>query len=116
MDSSSSHLVELLPLRSLMRDGIILDAQRGRQLGDAEIRELLRTAVIPFVLADVAHPLRWVEADARFELWKSEIQPRLVAPDQHQYFLGDFPGEYCYVASEWLQYTRLLYVSFEKHH
>lgn len=116
MDSVAPRTIASLPLRSLARDGVALDGQRGRQLGEIDIRDHLRVPTVPFAIADIGLPLAWFDADARFDLWKNEIRERLVAPQTPHFYLSDFPGEYCYVATEWLHQARTLCVLFEKHH
>lgn len=116
MESGSRQLVTAIPLQSLSRDGGVVDARRGRHIGELDIREHLRAAQPSFVLVNIGHPLRWFDHDNRFEIWKSELRPRLVPPDQSRFFLSDFPGEYCYIATEWLSHDVVCCISFEKHH
>ena len=52
----------------------------------------------------------------RFAFWKGELKPRLVAPDATRIRLDDYPGGYCYVASEWQCETDRTVVVLEKHH
>lgn len=116
MDSDSRQLVTVFPLQALTRDGGVVDAQRGGHIGESRIREHLRAVEPSFVLVDIGHPLRWFDHDDRFEIWKTELRPRLVPPDQPRFFLSDYAGEYCYVATEWLRNDVVCCISFEKHH
>ena len=62
---------------------------------------MLTLATIQFVVANVGEPLRWISIDNRFTFWKDEVKPRVAPADAERFFLEDFPGEYCYVATEW---------------
>ena len=76
------------------------EATRVGDVGSDDIRDLLRAGPVRFVVADVGAPLRWVpEADC-FDEWKREFQPHLAEPNQKVY-LGQFPGAYAYLASQW---------------
>ena len=52
-----------------------------------------------FVLANCGHKLRWESEEERFTFWKSEVRPHIV--EETRLYLEDYPGGYCYRASEW---------------
>src|SRR5690242_7391765 len=92
------------PLDKLWDDvGRTLDAVREGLLGAAEIARLLSEAEVRFAVADLGKPLCWVPARERFDFWETEVKQRLVAPEAVSNDLRpeEFPGGYCYVASEW---------------
>jgi hypothetical protein len=92
-------LATRLPLAELWDDAGPVAATRLRGLTTADIRELLRAGPVRFVVADVGHPLRWIPVGDRFRFWKEEVKPRVAKAPRWR--LEDFPGEYCYSASEW---------------
>jgi hypothetical protein len=94
-------LVVSLPLAELWTDAGPLPAQRIGPLGEAEIKELLRTEAVEFAVAGGSPRLEWVPAGERFDFWKTELRPHLLDPRADSFRLEDFPGEYCYDASEW---------------
>lgn len=92
-------IVMYLPLRELWDDAGSVSATRGRDLTAADIRELLRAGPVRFVVASVAEPLRWVPIGECFRFWKAEVQSRVAGSEGAR--LEDYPGCYCYFASEW---------------
>ena len=62
---------------------------------------MLTSATIQFVVANGGGPLRWISIADRFTFWKDEVKPRVVPADAEGFFLEDYPGEYCYLATEW---------------
>jgi hypothetical protein len=109
-------IVTRTPLASLWRDDIPIDAQRGPSIGDSRVRELLRSGDASLVIADVGHALAWYDGNARFHVWKTELRPRLVPPERRAFRLEDYPGGYCYCASEWQNGQGRSVVLFERHH
>ena len=94
-------IVTQLPLDELWTDQGPLQATRVRELGAADITDLLRLGPVRFVVANVGGRLEWVPVEQRYEFWKSQVKMRLVDPAVEGFRLEDFPGEYCYSASEW---------------
>jgi hypothetical protein len=94
-------VVVSIPLVELWDERGPVAATRGRRLGRVEIAEMLRSVKIQFVVATGAEPLRWISIDDRFTFWTDEVKPRVVPADAEAFYLGDYPGEYCYLATEW---------------
>jgi hypothetical protein len=94
-------VVTQLPLDELWTDRGALRATRVCELSAAEIADLLRWGPIRFVVANGGLPLDWIPVEQRYEFWKSQVKMRLVDPAAERFRLEDFPGEYCYAASEW---------------
>jgi hypothetical protein len=92
-----------------------MDARRLNWIGDMEIVDLLREEA-SFVVADVGHPLRWIQVADRFTFWKKEVQPHLAPPDTVGFYPDDYPGEYCYVASLWKCGSSAAVILLEKLH
>jgi hypothetical protein len=111
----SQRIVTCLPLPELWDAEGPCNARRIRSVGNKEIIQLLRDELC-FVVADVGQPLRWIMDRDRFAFWTAELKPRLVAPDATRFRLDDYPGGYCYVASEWQCETNRAVVVLEKHH
>ena len=76
-------------------------AKRLRDLHDTDVRELLRAGPVRFLVAAVLFPFRIVPEGEYYDFWKSEVQSHLVANPHEGAVLEDFPGGYCYFASEW---------------
>ena len=94
-------IVVSLPLAELWDERGPVAATRGRRLGRVEIAGMLTSATIQFVVANGGGPLRWISIADRFTFWKDEVKPRVVPADAEGFFLEDYPGEYCYLATEW---------------
>ena len=93
-------LVSQMPLAELWNEHGVIPAERMRELGSSDIASMLRAGKVRFVIADIGHHLEWVSVEDSFRFWKSEVKRHLAQPD-HKTYLEDFPGEYCYFASEW---------------
>jgi hypothetical protein len=92
-------IVTVTPLGELWTDAGSLRAQRVRPLTLDEVRNLLRQGPLRLAVADCGKPLRWIDRSDCFEFWKEEVKPRVASSEA--FFLEDYPGEYCYAASEW---------------
>ena len=53
-----------------------------------------------------------------YQFWKLEVKVRLVEPDKDGgvFRLEDFPGEYCFIASEWRDGAEASVILLEKYH
>ena len=93
-------VVSHLPVAELWAGQRLVSTNRIRDLGAADIVELLRSESIRFVVADLGKPFEWIPNNQRYDFWKEEVKAHLAAPDSNT-ALEDFPDEYCYFASEW---------------
>jgi len=96
----SQRIITATPLRELWDERGPVDTCRSRDLTADDLRELLRRGPLRFVVADVGSRPRWLPEDSCFSFWKAEVQSHLAAPGVPA-LLDDFPGGYCYFASEW---------------
>src|SRR5438876_10195234 len=92
-------VVTTLPLSELSDVTGPVPARRGRRLGTPEITQLLRAGPVQFVVANLG-PLRWVPIAEAYSFWKAEVKPRVVRAEAEKFSHEDYPGAYCYVASE----------------
>jgi hypothetical protein len=97
---ADQRIVTRLPLEELWSGSGLMSTIKVRDLNAEQIRELLRSAEVRLVVADVGVPLRWIPNNETYDFWKQECRHRLADPDSRA-GLEDFPGEYCYFASEW---------------
>ena len=104
-----------LPLQELWRDGHILSASRGDSLAGDDIRALLRSAPIHFVVAELGSAPEWIPARGCYDFWKSEVQPHLAAADSRLY-LDEFPHGYAYFATSWGEDAGTPIIVLEKQH
>ncbi len=107
-------IVTQLPLRELWRDDGFTTTSRLRSLFGDDIRSLLKSGPIQFVVVDVGASPRWVQLAECFRFWKNEARPHLATKSRN--VLDEFPGGYCYFASEWLSGAEYPIVVLEKHH
>ena len=96
--------------------GEVVATEQEADLGEAELRELLRLGPVQFVVANVGAPLRWVPESETFEFWKSEVRPRLADPSEDGHYLDDFPDSYFYHATRWRWSGAAALVVLEMHH
>ncbi|MBV9773512.1 MAG: hypothetical protein JO040_06155 [Gemmatimonadetes bacterium] len=76
----------------------------------------MRAGTVRFVRADVGCPLEWIPEETRFAFWKAEVRGRVVDAVLPSFRLEDFPGERCYLASEWQVEEYPPVVLVEHHH
>lgn len=88
------------PLRELWDERGVVSRRELRDLNAADIAEMLRAGGVRFVTAVAGSPLKWAPVEECFTYWKSEVKGHVADPASKNY-PGDFPGEYCYFASEW---------------
>jgi hypothetical protein len=93
-------LVIRLPLESLWDEKGLLTATRRRTLTREDLKSLLQTTPVQFVVVEIGASPRWIPLEDRFRFWKQETKPHLADPGSH-ITLGNFPDNYCYFASEW---------------
>ena len=106
-------VVTQLPLHELWRDDGFSTTTRGKSLTLDEVREFLASGPVQFVVADVGTAPRWIPASECFVFWKNEAKPHLANTKAS---LSEFPGGYCYFASQWEAETAAPIVLLEKHH
>lgn len=114
-------IVTQLPLRELWTSRGRLTAERGRALGASDLAVLLHEGPIlkgvRFVVADVGHQLRWLDAGEFLEFWQHDARGRIVDPEQARFQLDDYPGSYCFTVHEWHdKASEAPLLVFEHHH
>jgi hypothetical protein len=97
----SLRTVEYLPLSEVWDAHGHITAERVRSLAQEDLRQLVQTRAVRFVVANMGHPLRWVPSEESQVFWKLEVRPHLVAQPDRPFDIYRFPEGYCYVASEW---------------
>lgn len=107
-------VVTQLPLRELWRDDGFSTTTRGKSLTFEDVREFLASGTVQFVVVDVGVAPRWIPASECFEFWKNEAKPHLAGDTKVD--LNEFPGGYCYFASQWEGETTAPIVLLEKSH
>ena len=108
-------IVTHLPLRELWRDDGFSTNTRGRSLTAEDVRRFLASGLVQFVVADVGAAPQWIATRECFHFWKNEAKLHLAA--QMGASLDEFPGGYCYFASQWGgRESDVPIVVLEKHH
>jgi hypothetical protein len=97
---NSLKIVTRLPLLELWRVNGFTSRSRRRELSVEAITNLLRLGPVEFVVADVGSSLSWIQTGDCYQFWKAEAKPHLAAVGSRVH-LDEFPGSYCYFASEW---------------
>jgi hypothetical protein len=116
-----NRIVTLIPMNTLWDSGGPLAAARGRVVGTPDVVAHLRGGTTRLVIAECGEPLHWVATDAVYAVWKGELRPRLVEPDEGAdkgfgFHHEHYPGGYCYVATEWSTPASPPILLFEMHH
>jgi hypothetical protein len=110
--ASFERLVIRLPLDELWTSDGPVDARRGRQVGAERIKEILRKRTAVFARADIGFPLTWYRGPDAAAFWRV-AKPNL--SEGAAAYLDQFPGGFCYFATEWASAHGPV-VSFEKSH
>jgi hypothetical protein len=94
-------IVTSVPLNELWNNDGDVPSERGSMLNREEVRRLVQSGAVRFVVADPGLPLRWVsEAESR-AFWKGEVRPHLVDEPGLPFDIYHFPHGYAYIATEW---------------
>jgi hypothetical protein len=96
---SSLRIVTQMPMRAVWDSDGNTTTTKLRDLRSEEIRVLLRLGPVRFVIAAPGKQLNRIAPAECYQFWKAEVKPRTVNTDSFD--LNEFPGAYCYVASEW---------------
>lgn len=112
--SEQSVRITQMPLRSLSTEaGVKL--HRVRDVTTREVKELLSSDAVRFVVAEIGKLLRWISEEERYRFWKSDVQVHVA--NEEKVRLDDSPDGYCYFASEWRSdASSEAVVLLEKHH
>jgi hypothetical protein len=110
----SQKLTMTLPLNELSStDGTVF--LRGTYLNKQSVKGLLKKGPIPFIVADVGHPLKLISTGQCFPFWKTEVKDH-VADDLDYIDLDLYRGNYAYIASEWIDANLSRLILLEKVH
>jgi hypothetical protein len=111
-------VVTRLPLTELWDAQGVLRMERGRVVGREQVADLLRNGRVRFVLADCGSPLRWIPPNDSYRFWNEEVKHHLVEPEvaENGFRLEDWPGQYCFVGTEWGEDPQDNVVLLETHH
>jgi len=114
MDPANRQVIKI-PLTDLFDAQGRVEATRGVDLDAAAIAQHLRAGA-PIVLARIGAPLEWLRGDEFVACWKSELKPRLWAPDRDHIELEDFPDDRAWRATAWHLNDGSDVIVFEEHH
>ncbi|HEV3163208.1 MAG TPA: hypothetical protein VGZ22_04140 [Isosphaeraceae bacterium] len=114
LSPAPGRVVTRLPLTELWDGAGKLRSIRVRDVGARDITDLLRIWSAHFLVAEVGRTLRWVSPSHRYSFWRAELRPHLVEPAHEMTRIADFPGHYCYLASEWHSEDGEILVVLEK--
>ena len=103
-----------MPLTEIWDDSGTLNGERIRYLDESTLRELVRSRCVQFIVANPGLRLDWIPTERRFEFWKT-IRPQIAEPTKRLY-LGQFPNEVAYMASEWRGRAGECLILLERHH
>jgi hypothetical protein len=117
----AKRIVTQLPLPEMWDARGPLPATRQRALAADEVAAfLVVNPLLPsarFVIADVGQPLHWLDLEAMLVFWREIARTRIVAPAEQGFRLEEFPGAFCYLASEWREEgTEAPIVVLEQYH
>jgi hypothetical protein len=95
-------IITRLPLTELWTEHGPVAATRDRLLGRADVKALLQTGPVQFVVADGGQPLRWVPLQERFVFWKADARDHIVENPEAPIDIYGYREGYAYLASEWV--------------
>lgn len=111
-------IVTSFNIEELWNENEVISARQIRDLDYEEIVELLKTSKISFVIADIGMPIKWIPIQENYDFWKKELKNRVTDPEKAKkgFRLEDYPGEYCYLVSEWKDNLRNTFLLLKKYH
>ncbi len=115
MNDFRNKIVSQIPLTEIWTETGEIFTMRKGYLDAVEIKAILREHKLEMVVADIGQKLKWINPEVQFTFWKSELKPHLCS-DAGKIDIQNFPGEYAYLASEWVGRTGLLLILIEKYH
>ena len=111
---TDQRLVTKIPLTELWNEAGTIPSECIRSIDEGALLELIRSCSVQFVIADCGLKLDWIPIDNRFSFWKT-VRSQIADPTK-PIFLGSFPQETAYVASEWRGRAGECLVLLEKYH
>ena len=109
-------IVVSTPLIAVWNDDGDLSAERIRDLGVDDIKQMLRQGTARFVVANVGSPLDWIHPDLSTDFWIKIAKHRIVQPTAVGFSLEDYPDGYCYCAALWITEDGRDIIVLETHH
>jgi hypothetical protein len=95
MKKSLEHWLANVPKRS-----IPVGARQIRDLSKTDVLEILRGAqAVQFVILDASQAPIEIPPKDCYDFWKRDLKSHF--PETNPFYLEDFEGEYCYVATDW---------------
>ncbi len=102
------------PLASLRSESSAV-LHRVRDVVTEDVKELLSSTTVIFVIAEVGKPLRWISEEERFRFWKSDARVHIATEEKSS--LENSPDGYFYFASEWRsEACNKAFILLEKYH
>lgn len=114
-NTSRYRVVSSLPLRELWDDSGPLVARSSGYASLGQVRDIVSSSPVTFVLADAGMALVWIPARETFRFWKTQARFRIATPGE-PIRLEDFPGQYAYLASIWELSDGKVVVALERQH
>jgi hypothetical protein len=97
---TSERVVATIPLAGFWQEDGVPVTERVATLAGSQIKDLLHSGPVRFVVADVGLPLQWVPSRTCFDFWKTKAK-RNICSTESKAPLDAYPGSYCFVASLW---------------
>lgn len=112
----SKRIVTEIPMKVLWDQSGDIEAFRVGYLGLNDLKALIKTNPLEFIVANVGDTLRRIPADQCYAFWKSEVKNHLINNPARQIRLSDYPDEYAYLASEWSGQIETTIILLETYH
>ena len=94
-------IVTKIPLEELWTDSAILSHKRQEYLTEPQALDLILASKTPIVIADLGVKLSWIPSNDTLSAFKKLIKGHIVN-DPDRIILEEYEGEWCYLASEWV--------------
>ena len=113
--NQEDRVVIKIPVEKLWNSQTELDLERVSYLTKTEMKQMLRTGPVQFVIADVGEKLVWPDQSDAYSFWKNEVEPHFIE-NPGRILPGEFSNEYAYLVSYWSGMTNGQVVLLEKVH
>jgi hypothetical protein len=100
---NQSKRIAEIPLKEIWDESGLISQSKIRELSYEDIVALLQLGKVHFVVANVGDTFQWIPLEQCYKFWKSEVKNHIVEPAKAEdgFLLEEYPGSYCYIASEW---------------
>jgi len=113
--NNNEKIVREIPLQAIWNENGYVTNNKISYPTLPEIKQLLKSDKIQFVVANVGDRLQWIPKSDTYTFWKNKVQINLIENPEH-IILDLLPNEFGYLASHWKTDGGLDIILLEMYH